>query len=311
MNGLRERLSGAVNAVPDPAFGLDALERKRDRRELRRRSGAGALGLGILAMIGVGLYSLSLGRPPEDAAGDRLPPPSAVLAFPPDAFAYERSAWVTLANDGSAKRVAYDQQRWYGLDASGRRHDQRGHDEVFGAGEYITDAGDVTYLIADPEVLYDQLVERAEPGGASPEAYRGWTLGAEAPITAGVVRSIGELLEDDNVSPELRAALAQVLSGLEGASVQHDVIDPAGRAAISVEIETERRLKIWWFDPDSLQVMAYTEMEAGEDPDEANIFKLVAAAGFVPDINSSKPVEPLVPEITMKEGAPLSVKRPR
>lgn len=141
--------------------------------------------------------------------------------------------------------------------------------------------------------MYDQLVERAEPGGASPEAYQGWTLGAEAPITAGVVRSIGELLVDDNVPPELRASLAQVLAGLEGAAVRSGVVDPAGRPAVGVRIETEHQLHTWWFDPHSLQLLASTNVEPDEDPDEVTVFWLVAEAGFVPSIESSRPRDPL------------------
>lgn len=153
--------------------------------------------------------------------------------------------------------------------------------------------------------MYDQLVERAEPGGASPEAYQGWTLGAEAPITAGVVRSIGELLVDDNVPPELRASLAQVLAGLEGAAVRSGVVDPAGRPAVGVRIETEHQLHAWWFDPHSLQLLASTNVEPDEDPDEVTVFWLVAEAGFVPSIESSRPRDPLIPEVTMREGARL------
>jgi hypothetical protein len=315
-NELRDRLNGARDRAPAPRFDLDALEARRDRRETRRRVAALILGLGILVVLVAGAFAWQ--RPSGSVArsGDLGPlqgwsaPPE--LAFPAHGYRYERrtSAHIQPGQNGepasvigvSAENIGWGES-WYGLDDSGRIREQGEGSNTYAAGSFPNDTGDLSGLSTDPATLLEQLVERTAPDGASPEPYDDFTTGPESPLTAGLVRAAGELLDDANSTPALRAALAQVLAGLDGASVQRGH-DPFGRDAVEVSISSERATHHWWFDPRTLQLLALTD----DAPQGSSYFVLVMeASGYVGGTDSAHPNDRLIPELAVDTDTPVSL----
>src|SRR5206468_8617560 len=119
-------------------------------------------------------------------------------------------------------------------------------------GDFYSDSGPVAQLSTDPSTLLQQLRERTQPDGVSPEPYAGWG----GPIEWGLVRSIRELLEAPDVTPEQKAALFRVAAGIDGMQVDEQATDPIGRPAIELTIDTEHTTQRWWFDPQSEQLLA-------------------------------------------------------
>lgn len=318
-NELRDRLDGARDLAPEPHFDLDALGARRDRRASRRRIEALVLGLGILAILVAGAFAWqrpdgSLARSGSDLGSLRgwSAPPE--LAFPAHGYRYERRTAVRIqtAQDGDLASVIGVSdanmigESWYALDDSGRIREEGagigGAGRIYGAGDFPNDTGDLSGLSSDPATLRGQLTQRTGPDGASPEPYDDFTTGAEAPLTAGLVRAAGELLSDGNATPALRAALAQVLAGLEGASVERGH-DPFGRPAVEVSIASEGEMHHWWFDPQTLQVLALANGEGGD----THFVLAVEAAGYVDDTDSVHPRAGLIPELHVDTHTPVSL----
>ena len=194
-------------------------------------------------------------------------------------------------------------ESWFGLDGSGRIRGGGATSGTYPVGGFPNDTGDLSGLSTDPATLLDQLTERTGPDGASPEPYDDFTTGPESPLTAGLVRAAGELLDDANSTPALRAALAQVLAGLDGASVVRGH-DPFGRDAVEVSIESERATHHWWFDPQTLQVLA----TANGDPGASGSFVLVVeASGYTADTDGTSPRPSLIPELEVDTDTPVTL----
>lgn len=268
---LRPVLERARRRAPhlDPA--LEQVHDRRDRRARNRRITATLTGLAITAaIIGSGLYAVRQQQGPARRTHTLHPAagPTVDLSMAPGEYDYERRAVYTNYQPGAATdRI----ETWLGIDGSGRV--VQGHDDrTFSAGEFPNDSSDLATLSTDPVALEQQLRDRLQPGGASPEPYRDWTYSPvpsgpaqEGPITWGLVRSTGDLL-NERLTPELEAAVFQVLSSLQGVQVDRNAIDPAGRPAVEVTIETEYILHQWWFDPGSEQLLASRESDpAGRD----------------------------------------------
>jgi hypothetical protein len=45
---------------------------------------------------------------------------------------------------------------------------------MYGPGTFYSDSGPVAGLSTDPQQLLEQLTQRVQPGGASPEPYQDW-----------------------------------------------------------------------------------------------------------------------------------------
>jgi hypothetical protein len=244
LNDLRiaqEQLHPAVGA-------FDRWSRARQRRERIHRAGviSMALAIGLVAvplMFGLIDGSPDGGSRPFDAASIDLG---------------------LRAGDYYYQHVGGRYELWWALDGSGRIRNADGDETTYGPGEFQSDSGPVSVLSIDPAQLEQQLRQRVEPTGASPEPYQSWFQdcgctvdpGQEGPITWGLVRSIRELLLAPDVTPEQKAALFHVAEGLDGMTVTRDATDPTGRPAILLSINTEQMPHEWWFDPASLQLLA-------------------------------------------------------
>jgi hypothetical protein len=167
-----------------------------------------------------------------------------------------------ILGTGDGSRI--DQETWWATDGSGElRFDTNRPDKyipyppegVYKKGKFPLPYQDyLSSLSTDPIILEVQLRERAERDGET------------------VWRAILNLLDFErspHALPELRAALFEVASGLEGVTRRDHIEDPVGRDAISLEL-TEMAQGVddsgnpaespmhWavFFDPGTHQLMA-------------------------------------------------------
>ena len=174
------------------------------------------------------------------------------LVVPAGSYAYVRS--VEYGGGGTSER-----QTWFSpTDGSGGVDDHR-----YGPGEMTNghdpNTASLAGLSTDPAVLADQLIRRSAPDGASP-------IPVPSPdpnvpeVTGSVAAAIYLLLGMDNATPELKAALSQVL----------------------VRLEEGTRVNVWWFDPQSDQLLASEIVEPG-----TSFYTIYEASGVVGDIGAT------------------------
>jgi hypothetical protein len=271
----RSDLERARATAPITNLSLEGLVQRRDRKERRRRLSALVVAAAIVAFTVGGAYAVLDGNGRTVRAGDGDTQPNvwtmpAGLTVPPGSYAYMHSV---VYGDVEA----YDLQTWFSpTDGSGRVREAGTtsdqpldsqtpgqqipyvHDRDYSVGE-MTSGHDpnmdpLVDLSTDPALLVGQLVDRSRADGASP---------APAPTPAGLASSTkqlaqvaGGLLARPNATPELKAALSQVLAGLDGVTVSDATSDPTGRPAWSVALDTQVAATTWWFDPQSDQPLA-------------------------------------------------------
>lgn len=259
MDDVKALLERARSEAPATRVWLDEIRETSDRRHGRRRLGATVVGLAITAAI-VSAALVTLRNTPGQHAPVRFGSgPTVDLTLQPGQYFYQE-----ISVPWSSDPV----QSWWATDNSGRLLTGHG-DQTYEPGKFLGDAGDLTYLSTDPATLDNQLRNRVEPGGRSPEPYQEWpndySAGPlpdqEGAITWGLVRSDGELLLDPNLSPEQHAALFEVAANLQGMKVTPDSTDPEGRPGILLSIVTEDSLHEWWFDPQSYQLLAMRDTD--------------------------------------------------
>jgi len=288
---LRDDLERARQRAPrhDAHAEFGSLLRRHDRRIRVRK--VGTLVLALLIGAGVIGGAFILQQSPErlvnaaDGGGRDLPTPSG-LAMPAGDSLYRRVA--SYAGSGPPRSTV---STWWASDGSGRVRRGPADDTTFGPGQMITDTGSLDYLSTDAAVLQDQMLQRMAPDGASPEPSQEFTPGPGQPdhVTAGMIRSIGELLDDPNTAPDLRAALFRVATSLDGVQVSEGVLDPVGRSAIELTVTTENMLHRWWFDPQTQQLMAR------QDDAASGGIEIVEAEGFATSSDSAHTSADLVP----------------
>ncbi len=300
MNDLRDDLRRASERAPRSSLDMEKLATRRERMVRRKRVSAITLSLAItVALIG-GVFAVAQerGAPGTSAAnggGDRgvstiVLGPSVDLSLAAGQYSYRRIT--NYPPDGV--QVSKTMATWWSTDDSGRIQDGPGDGTTYGPGEIPQDTGPVAYLSTDPARLLDQMIERTSPNGASPEPMDQFTPGPGQSdhLTAGLIRAIGELLNDVNTSPELRAALFQVAAGLEGVEVTYDSVDPVSRPAIRLSVTTEETLHQWWFDPASEQLLAERDDFAA---DGMTGITIVESAGVTVGSDSTEQITSFVP----------------
>ena len=271
----RSDLERARASAPITGLSLDRLVERRERKETRRRLSALAVvvAIGLLA-VGSALTVTGGDATPVPSAGGNTQPAAwtmpAGLTVPPGTYVYTHSV-----SYGGVE--GYEIQSWFSpSDGSGRVRESGTktdepldsgtpgpqipyvQDHEYGVGE-MTDGGDPNMdplddLSTDPQVLLDQLIERSKQDGASPAAPP--TAQGVAASTTRVALVADVLLHRDNATPELRAALSQVLAGLEGMRMDPATSDPVGRPGWSLTLGTDEGTETWWFDPQSDQLLA-------------------------------------------------------
>jgi hypothetical protein len=282
MRETREELRTTLEQLRPAVGAFDRWNRNRERRERIRRAGVSATAL-VIGVVAVSVMFLSVRGSSEAGTRPLAGGPSVDVAMGAGEYYYQHL-------DGGP-------EVWWALDDSGRIRNADGDEQTYGPGEFPSDSGDVSGLSTDPAELERQLRQRVEPTGASPEPYQSWfdecgcqvEPGQEGPITWGLVRSIRELLEAPDVTPEQKVALFQVAWGLDGMTVTGDATDPAGRSAILLSIDTEQILHRWWFDPASLQLMATRDQAA-----HYLVTETIQSAGFTDSTETSETTRVLV-----------------
>jgi hypothetical protein len=291
MTDLRNDLERARTSAPPIRLDLNDVYRRQDTKEVRRRVGALILALGICAALVVGLLSVVRAQPGHGAAPAFGDPSGPSLALADGEYVYTQVHCVVQGqrNDGLS---CPDVQTWWALDGSGRTISGE-QDETFEPGRFPTDTGDLSYLSLDAATLEQQLRDRTAPGGASPEPYAEFTPGPgqEGHVTAGLVRAIGELLFDPNATPGLKAALFDVLAGLQGMHVVEGSADPVDRPAIELRIETEEQVHQWWFDPQTYQLLEYQDAYA----DGTSLIWIVQRSGVTDSTTSTDLTRSFIP----------------
>jgi hypothetical protein len=283
MNDTRSLLERAARTTPAPTPDIGQIYERRSTKARRRRVSAAAVAI----LVAVGGSSLALNaiggtRPGLGAAaGNEIGAPTQDITLRPGEYYYQRfdGGWGVC-------------ESWWALDDSGRLDNAPGGGNCWGPeagiyqpGDFFSDSGPVAGLSTDPSVLMSQLRNRVQPDGASPEPYADWG----GPIEWGLIRSLGELLEAPDVTPEQKAAMLVVAAELSS-SVDMKARDAQGRPAILLTLDSENETHRWFFDPQSHQPL---------DIDGY----VMQAAGVVSGTNSLDLTRSFVPEIWPPSGA--------
>jgi hypothetical protein len=271
MDDTKRQLERAQHLAPTPAFDLDDVRDRRSRHDRRRRVSATIVGLGITAAIVAGAVFATASNGthggPGPAGGGALPAPVRTVALAPGEFSYLRikiESTSTCANCG-VNHVELLAESWWALDGSGRidvsKAENYGiHGSIFGPGTFPAE-GDLTAFPTDPEALRTFLLERSADDGASPRP--------EVTPAPGVSLDDGLLwlaIQDYlgstqylNATPELRAAMLQVLAQSPMVRVSTGATDPLGRPASALTFHAYEREVTVFVEPTSGDFMAKTE----------------------------------------------------
>jgi hypothetical protein len=294
---LRRIRAGAQ--APEPAYERLLTRRDRRRRNSRLTSGVMAfvvfgIAIAAAAMVFTG-HSALTHRAPLFGSGDS--PPGLIAApgqyyFTKTQIYLNQSAASTEGNAGV--EGPWTVEIWFGPDASGRARFidatspaaksvdygwGRAPDATYGPGEMPW--GDLSGLSSDPDTLYDQLLQRSMPGGASPNPIPTSSPGRSTQESA-ILRTIADLfnLDEQYTSPSVRAAMFEVSRGLDGVQTLSDVADPVGRPAVAlrwvISYEGPPVYINWFFDPSTEQLMAETATQNGQVIEA----RIVAEAGI-------------------------------
>ena len=240
----------ALLLVPDRPF--ERFLDRRDRVRSRQRRAALVVAAAIaLTAVGGGTYlmtGLDRGGSWRSAGGWQ---PVRSLALRPGQSFYLRVESSDLG-DGHVR----DEETWWAADGSGQvrnrstRQDKYAYPPTgtYDVGAFPTWLADVSSLSTDPEVLARQLREEPWDWGGGPEPTRRW----------GVITAL--LFESPDATPELRAALFEVASRIEGVTASEGGQDPVGRPALTLELSDVEHGARWSisFDPGTHQAMAWT-----------------------------------------------------
>jgi hypothetical protein len=300
--------------LPPSTDAFKRLERRREAKAMRSRIVAGTVGLSVTAAL-VAALILSGSLPSGSDRGESVPgsggstpaawtmPPG--LAIPDGSFAYvhfveypgqgqpgfpaDQQSWFS-PNDGSGRLTSSGVASDPVLDGGPQTQGPYSHDDSYGPGEMGNGEQwlGLETLSTDPEVLAEQLAEPYASAGATP----GSTASPNPNIDGSVADIADIVLTANTATPELKAALSQVLAGLEGATVDSATSDPVGRPAWSVRLTQGARVETWWFDPQSDQLLASVVV------DSSTYFRIYEAAGVVDGTGDRSPQPAFIPRTT-------------
>jgi hypothetical protein len=252
MDDVQTSLKGASRLVapPEPAF--DRLLDRRDQMRRRQRLaslivalvvGAGSVGGAALLLTGL--------SDSDDAVGTGWQP-TRRLALRPGEYFYLR---VESSEEGDG--WIRDEETWWGIDGSGEVRNRSTRQDkypyppsgIYGRGEFPIEV-DVSELSTDAAVLADQL--RQEP-------WNGWLGDPPSPGALWIFTRV-LLLDAPQAPPELRAAVFEMASSIDGVIVTRDDRDPVGRTAIRLRFSEAANGATWtiYFDPGTHQALAWT-----------------------------------------------------
>jgi hypothetical protein len=298
---IRIDLEPTRDAAPIRDLSLEDLVERRERKMTSRRVGALAVSFAIiLAMAGAFVAVNRTGTGTTKEAGTTpeawtMPPG---LAIPAGSYAY-----VHVINYPPVGNPTSDEQWWWfsPTDGTGRvkvegiggDHVPYSSDTTYGPSGEMTDGPKLVPLdglSTDPALLADQLFQRAqEPGSPAPTTLH-------SPQEVADVANI--LLNEANATPELKAALSQVLVNLPGVTIEPDTADPVGRSGWSVQFTDPdgSGSRTWWFDRDSDQLLAVRNHFTANGG--YTYFSIYEASGVVADTSAMNPEPTFIPPTT-------------
>jgi len=272
MDDTKRLLEQAERLAPTPAFRLDDVRDRRSRHDRRRRISATIVGLGITVVIIAGaMFAGASGRGEArtyaPAGGGGLPAPTRAVALGPGEFSYQRIKIEadSTCSDCGVQHVELQAQSWWALDGSGRIDVSKAQNYgirggTFSAGTFPTE-GDLTAFPTDPETLRTFLLDRSAENGASPRP--------EVTPAPGVPLEDGQLwlaIQDYlgstqylNATPELRAAMLQVLGEDPMVTVATGATDPLGRDASTLRFHAYDSDVTVFVEPSTGDFMAMTQ----------------------------------------------------
>ena len=272
MHDTKRLLEQAQHRAPAPAFDLDDVRDRSTRHDRRRRVSAAIVGLGITAAIvaGAAFATASVGThggAAGPAGGGGLPAPIHTVALAPGELSYQR---IRIESDSTCagcgvNHVELLAESWWAPDGSGRIDVSKAqnygiHGGTFGAGSFPTE-GDLTGFPTDPEALRSFLLARSADDGASPRP--DVTPAPGVPLEDGQLwLAIQDYLGSTqylNPTPELRAAMLQVLAEDPMVRVSTGATDPLGRPASTLRFHAYDADVTVFVEPTSGDFMAKTE----------------------------------------------------
>jgi hypothetical protein len=280
MDDVRDRLRRASELVTPLDRPFDRLIERRDRNRRSQRLISATLAFGIAsAVVGGGVILLS-------RMGDHVPGAEGTgwrstkeLAMQPGDYFYLRIE-SSEEEDGHIR----DEETWWGIDGSGEVRNRSTRQDkypyppsgIYGRGEFPSDFVDLLELSTDASVLADQL--RHEP-------WNRWLGEPPSPDALWIFTRV-LLLETPLAPPELRAAVFEMASGIEGVVVMEDDLDPVGRAAIGLRFSDAENGATWkmYFDPGTHQALAWTyRSDRGGESWQILESGIVAVSGVRPE----------------------------
>jgi hypothetical protein len=285
MDESKRLLEVAEKQAPEAPFDLDDVLDRRTRHERRRKMEATVVGLGLtlLILVGAAFAAVQRGASRTDAPlQGGSPRQNRTLSMGPGEYSYQR----VRITCGGCDRTTLLVESWWALNDAGRidvvEANDYGIDEgTFGPGEF-PDEGDLTMFPTDPDALTAFLLDRSGADGSSPRP--GVTPAPGTPLEEGQLwLAVHDYLGSTqylNATPELRAAMLQVLAGLPMVHTDDDVSDPLGRSATRLGFHAYDADVAVFVDPDSGDFLAMTEAYAGGGGTRTTV---VEAAGIVDD----------------------------
>jgi hypothetical protein len=255
MDDVRDRLRNASELVTPLERPFDRMVERRDRKQRSQRLASAAAAFAIAAgVVGGGVILLSrLGQAQVDVADGARWQSTKELALLPGDYFYLRIE-SSEEEDGHVR----DEETWWGLDGSGEVRNRSTRQDkypyppsgIYARGEFPTDVVDLSELSTDASVLADQL--RHEP-------WNRWLGQPPSPDALWIFTRV-LLLETPPAPPELRAAVFEMASGIDGVIVSRNDLDPVGRAAIGLRVSEAENGATWmmYFDPGTHQALAWT-----------------------------------------------------
>jgi hypothetical protein len=280
MDDVRDRLRRASELVTPLDRPFNRLIERRDRNRRIQRLISATLAFGIAsAVVGGGVILLS-------RMGDHVPGAEGTgwrstkeLAMQPGDYFYLRIE-SSEEEDGHIR----DEETWWGIDGSGEVRNRSTRQDkypyppsgIYGRGEFPSDFVDLLELSTDASVLADQL--RHQP-------WNRWLGEPPSPDALWIFTRV-LLLETPLAPPELRAAVFEMASGIEGVVVMEDDLDPVGRAAIGLRFSDAENGATWmmYFDPGTHQALAWTyRSDRGGESWQILESGIVAVSGVRPE----------------------------
>jgi len=206
-------------------------------------------------------------QPGATGGGGGLPAPARTVSLAPGEFSYQRIKIesTSTCTDCGVNQVELLAQSWWGSNDSGRidvskavNYGIRGG--MFAAGTFPTE-GDVSGFPTDPQALRTFLLERSAENGASPRP--AITPAPGVPLEDGQLwLAIADYLGSTqylNATPELRAAMLQVLAQDPMVHVSAGGTDPLGRPASTLRFRAYDAEVTVYVEPTTGDFMAQTQ----------------------------------------------------